>query len=79
MKIHISCKQASKMFVLKDEQRLSLVQRWRLTYHLFICRACKLFCRQHNLLNKHWAQAKEADICLTEDEKNSISNRMHDA
>lgn len=77
MKIHITCKQASKMIQLNEEHRLSLFQRVRLAYHLFICKACKLFLKQHQLLNKYWKHAREADVCLTDAEKKDMANRMN--
>lgn len=65
------------MIMLQDELRLRLAQRIRLSYHLFICRACKFFFRQHKFLNKHWKHAKEADVQLTDEEKKNMANRMN--
>ncbi len=51
MKIMLTCKQASQIISQSLDNPLSLSDRMRLKFHLFICDACSRFSHQLRLLS----------------------------
>jgi len=45
------CKQATLLSIRKDEGRITLFERVKLSYHLMYCDPCRRFIKQWDLLN----------------------------
>lgn len=72
MKLMISCKEATTAIVKQESQALRLVDRFRLWFHLLICR----FCRYFNIQNKIMIQAlhhHEHPVGFTDAEKKDLT------
>ncbi len=46
----ITCKEATLYISKKEENKLSVSERFKLSIHLLICKFCKLFYRQNQFL-----------------------------
>lgn len=49
-KFNLSCKDVTHLLLEGEDRRLSLGERLRLRYHMFICEACPKFVRQVKLM-----------------------------
>lgn len=74
----ITCSQATEMMAKKEEGKISLIDRIRLWYHLFICILCRLYKKQDALIVKHLhtLDKKAPDVSLSEKEKNEMIEKL---
>jgi predicted anti-sigma-YlaC factor YlaD len=54
-----NCKEATKLSLKREEQRLSVKERMQLRIHLLFCDACKNFVKQSALINTAFKSFKE--------------------
>ena len=59
----LSCRQASQLLSLQQEQRLRLRQRMGLRLHLWLCAECRRFDRQLNALRRALRSADKEQGC----------------
>jgi len=52
MSLFISCAEATKQIIRKEEETLSSSDSRRLAIHLFLCKYCKSFARQSALIQQ---------------------------
>jgi hypothetical protein len=74
----ISCKEAVKSILKKEEGNLSLPERLSLWRHLAICSLCRIFSIQNKKINRGLTLRKKKQFSLTDEEKHSIINRVLD-
>lgn len=48
----ISCKDATKLVIKQSEEELSGWDKFRLAFHLAICKFCKLFQKQNKMIDE---------------------------
>jgi len=58
MKFDLTCKDVTHLLLEGEGRRLTLGERLRLRYHLFICAACPRFVRQVQLMRRAMGQWK---------------------
>jgi len=56
IKLHRTCKDATRLLLEAEERRLSLSERIGLRLHLLACEACPRFERQLRLMRRAYAQ-----------------------
>lgn len=66
-KIMLSCKQATFFSSVKNYKKLKWMQKVQLRMHLFMCRGCKEFDRQSQIIDKSMAEAQKEGHLLAED------------
>lgn len=78
-KLMITCNQATEMMAKKEEGKISLTNRVRLWYHLFICTMCRLYKKQDAFIVKHMhtVDDKAPDISLSEEDKKAMIEKLN--
>ena len=77
-KFMITCKEATMIVVKKAEIKVTLSDRIRLFVHLLICQYCRLFEKQHRVINKiisSWTTKQK----LTSEQKNKLKEEINKA
>jgi hypothetical protein len=72
MKLMISCKEATTAIVKRESQAPRLADRFRLWFHLLICRFCRLFAIQNKIMIK-LLRHHEHPVGFTDEEKKNLS------
>lgn len=68
----INCKKATDYLSRKEENKLTIFQKWMLSLHLMMCRICKLFASQNELLTTAYHNLKDEKSRLSKEEKEKI-------
>ncbi len=77
-RIILSCKKATFLISLKEEQKLSLSQRLQLRAHLAVCSLCKLFEQQTGFISRSAKHSHEnTSSSLSEEKKNEITKKLN--
>ncbi len=76
-----NCKEATRLALKKDEGKISLLERFRLYYHLRFCDPCHGFIKQSHIINEAGAQLndtifKEPLFTLSEERKKDIQHQL---
>lgn len=71
----ITCKQATLMVVQQKDIKFSLKQRFALWFHMQVCKICKLFAAQNEVIDKVLAQKHNSNK-LTEPEKDKLRSNF---
>jgi hypothetical protein len=58
-KVLYNCKKATLLSLKEEEGRLSLVERFQLSYHLMYCSVCRTFIRQSKEVQHHILEFKK--------------------
>lgn len=76
-KVNISCKKTGEFMGRKEEGTLSLWQNFQVSYHLLICRDCRIFNKQDEWLkaNVYKMQDHYKD-CLSEADKQTMIEKL---
>lgn len=73
----ITCKEATRIIVEKEEAPVSFKRRIQLWMHLGICSICKLFQKQNKTMNRLLSQMPENEtVQLSEAEKNRLIDML---
>lgn len=76
----LSCKKATWLISLKEEGKLSFIQRIQLRMHLAVCSMCKLFEKQTLFISKNARHLHEhSHTPLSSDSKERMSKVIKDA
>ncbi len=76
-KLILSCKQATYLISLREENKLSFRQRLQLRTHLSICSMCKLFEKQTNLIGSNAKQSHQhIDATLDQNSKDKMKKTL---
>lgn len=63
----ISCKRATELIEISQEQKLAFKERMRLKLHNFLCKVCDIYAQQSKklsmILNRH-AQSKSSNATI---------------
>jgi hypothetical protein len=51
-KIVFNCKQATLLSLKKEEGKISIIEKLKLSYHLLYCSSCKRFVKQSSTINQ---------------------------
>jgi len=65
VKLHITCREATRLVLEGEERRLAWGERLALRVHLLICKACPRFSRQVRLMRSamgRWKQYADDDM-----------------
>lgn len=74
----INCKEATKLSVIAEFEKLSIKQKIALSFHLFICKVCKYFDQQSKLISTLSAQLDQQDSKkLDIKKKQDIEHELH--
>lgn len=61
----------------KEEGKINFLQKFRLAQHLALCRFCRLFQQQNQIINQSLSNAEtESDAKLSNDEKEAIVQKL---
>lgn len=71
----ITCKQATHYISIKEENKLSILDRLKLSMHLMICKFCALFARQNKFIVSQIKNVHPTET-LSEMEKESIHKNI---
>ena len=75
--LHISCEKATMLVCKREDSPLLFGDRFRLSIHLTICTACRLFAKQNNIINESLKNSTQnLDVKLTEDKKKQIKDLL---
>jgi hypothetical protein len=74
----ITCKEAVEFILMKEERKLSLIQRIKLWRHLTICSLCRIFSLQNKLMNEAMKQRRDKQVILSAEEKEDIIRNVLD-
>ncbi|HEY0742585.1 MAG TPA: hypothetical protein VGD40_14015 [Chryseosolibacter sp.] len=72
----ISCKEAVRFILVKEEGKLSVGRQLSLWRHLAICSLCRIFSLQNNLMNEAIKQWPAKPLALTEIEKEEMIRKI---
>ena len=73
----ISCKEATKFILQREEGKLTFHQRWQLWQHLAICAVCRLFNKQNKVIINSASHLHDYDdALLTQSEKEFIISAL---
>jgi hypothetical protein len=75
MSIFISCAEATKQIIRKEEEPLSSSEARKLKVHLFLCKYCKSFARQSEMINR--ALKSEGPALKLDPEFKKMLNNPH--
>ena len=74
----INCKEATKLSVMAEFEKLSIKQKIALSFHLFICKVCKYFDQQSKFISQLSAQLDQQDPKkLADKKKHDIEQALH--
>ncbi len=78
----ISCKEATYLISKKEEGKITMVERLKLSFHLMMCRFCKMFEKQNNFIAHHTRQMEDVlsphdDGTLPDSIKEKIKRSMN--
>jgi len=81
-KIMLSCKQATFFSSIKNYKNLKWMQKIQLRMHLFMCRGCKEFDRQSQIIDESMAEIQKeghllAKDILSEDKKSQFNSTVN--
>lgn len=80
MKMKITCKEATKIIIEKEEASVSFTRRIQLWLHLGICTFCKIFQKQNKTINRMLKQMPENETeQLSGIEKNELIKMLESA
>jgi hypothetical protein len=68
----ISCKQATMLITIHEQQSLSFKQQLALKFHLFVCKVCKLFQIQSKQINQLLKDFDKSEIEIKLDDSKKI-------
>lgn len=75
-----NCKQATLLALQKQQGHLSVAGRFKLSYHLLFCNACKQFVKQSALIDKAMQDYKQQDRpvshSLSSSQKESLQQQI---
>lgn len=77
----ISCKEATYLISKKEEGKLTLAERLKLSVHLAICGICRAFEKQSEFIAHHATHVEDTlnpDIQLSDVEKTALKTRLKD-
>ncbi|NCT15997.1 MAG: hypothetical protein COW67_00920 [Flavobacteriales bacterium CG18_big_fil_WC_8_21_14_2_50_32_9] len=77
--LKLSCKKATEMVEQDKIVSLSLVDRLKLKLHISVCKACKVYQKQSDLLDTFFSKSKDLDDIPTEENpqlKNKILKQL---
>lgn len=76
----ISCDEATKICDKAQYGEATLWEKIKLTFHLFMCKNCRLYSKQNKIITKcihnHEHNINETCNCLNEDEKNVMEKEL---
>ena len=75
-KMMISCENATLFVSQKEEHKLSISNKMKLLLHLAVCKFCRLFEQQNNLLI-HEIKHASTQVTLSEIEKNELQSKIN--
>jgi NCAIR mutase (PurE)-related protein len=80
-KLFLSCKEATLYMELKESNQLNLLQNIRLTIHLIICKYCKIYNKQREIISKIFTKKSivlddEVDLNQINQLKTKISDKL---
>lgn len=65
----IDCRQATQLVSKREEKKLSSWEKIELAFHLFICKYCKAFAKNSELINRIISRPPKAQLSDSEKEK----------
>lgn len=77
----ISCKEATYLISKKEEGKLTLAERLKLSVHLAICSICRAFEKQSEFIGHHATRIDDTltpDTQLSDVEKTALKTRLKD-
>lgn len=78
--MRISCEEATTLCTKSQYEKLSIVERLKLNYHLFMCRVCPTFSKQNHILTKsiqiHLKDLHKIPSVLSDVEKEEIVQNL---
>ena len=78
-KLMLNCKEATKLVVIKEFEKLSLKQLIALKFHLLVCKVCALFEKQSLELNKELKKIEEEKtFVLSLEKKEEIKKLLNE-
>ena len=70
---NLCCKQATYLLLKKEEQQvLSRKEEYALKFHMRICKLCKAFKKQSEIMNETIKQNLQQMILMPQEEKNNL-------
>lgn len=73
----ITCRDASKLILQQEENKLGTGEKWRLRFHLAYCYLCRLFNKQTNLITRQAPDCHEhSSACLSDQEKQELLQKL---
>lgn len=77
-KLFLSCKEATYLIELKNNNSINLIKRFRLSIHLCICKICSVYNKKVIALNKILSSDNaEEKIQLDNDEIDSLKEKIN--
>lgn len=70
----INCKQASSMVEKKHEQNLGTMDRFKLAFHLLVCKVCAVYAKQSTLIEN--AIKRKASQPPSQEELSRIKSKI---
>ena len=75
--LHISCEKATMLVCKREDSPLLFGDSFRLSIHLTICTACRLFAKQNNIINESLRNnTQNLDVKLPEEKKKQIKELL---
>lgn len=68
----LSCKEATRLMLKKEEQKIGLLTHFNLWLHIIMCPLCKLFSKQSKQISTLSSKLQQSNQSLSVDEKQEI-------
>jgi hypothetical protein len=74
--IMITCKEATMLISMRDEQALSRLEKFKLKLHLLLCKTCFYFAKHVEILQKSIKKLTEDNTIAFTDEKKTALEKL---
>lgn len=68
----LTCKEATRLMLQKEDNGLSFNQRLKLALHTYYCNLCRRFAKHSSILSKAGAAEVTPTVTLSEEEKQKL-------
>lgn len=74
----INCQEATMLSSKRIEEKLGMIESFKLKLHLMLCKPCSFFAKQVEIINSTLKKiSNNSFICFSDQKKNEIQNQIN--
>jgi hypothetical protein len=74
---NLCCKQATYLLLKKEEKSLSFKEEYALKFHMSICKLCKAFKKQSEMMNEAINKNLQQMVLMSQKEKDNLKSLIN--